>query len=286
MPPLARSLAAILLVLLAVPAPSAAQGLPPSRAGDAAPTEHLGAAFGAIVDEVVQADGRVRYDLLRGRLAPAFARVLKAVETQDPAALATREARLAFWLNAYNAQMLANVLAAPEVDHIVDDGASDRFFKTPLRTAGRALSLDAIEHVILRRQPGPPAQVRHQMETLDPRIHVGLNCAAVGCPRLRAFTADAVDRQLDEAMRAFVNDPAHLGRSGDRWALSSILDWFAGDFDGVGRPGGDVLLAYLDRTRPDAEALRALLAGRPLGALREDPSVRYRYDWRVNAAAR
>lgn len=284
MRPLA-SLAVLVLTLAAAPA-APAQPLPPSRAGDATPVDDLGAAFTAIVDAVVQPDGRVRYDLLRGALNGNFRRVVKTVETQDPAALATREERLAFWINAYNVQMLATVLANPEVAHIVDDDASDRFFKTPLRTAGLALSLDALEHVILRRQPGTDAHVRLSLAALDPRIHVALNCAAAGCPRLRAFTAPAVDQQLDAAMRAFVNDPYHLGRSSDRWVFSSILDWFAVDFDETGRPGGDVLAAYLDPTRPDAEALRRLLAGRTLASLRTAPDVRYRYDWRINAAAR
>mmetsp|Transcript_95602 Transcript_95602/g.219011 ORF Transcript_95602/g.219011 Transcript_95602/m.219011 type:complete len:146 (+) Transcript_95602:2590-3027(+) len=43
---------------------------------------------------------------------------------------------------------------------------------------------------------------------VDPRLHVGVNCASRSCPDLHteAFTGDRVDEQLDALMRAFLAD--------------------------------------------------------------------------------
>ena len=69
----------------------------------------------------------------------------------------------------------------------------------------------------------------------DPRVHVAVNCASVGCPMLsnRAFTPDKIDAQLDELFTRFMSD-----RSRNRYnaqsktvELSRIFDWYGQDFD-------------------------------------------------------
>ncbi len=257
-----------------------------SRAGNIEPAADYEAALTTLLGRVVTAGGLVRYDLLRGALNPDFRRVLKAVEDFDATTLLTREARLAFWLNAYNVQMLQNIVETPEVDDIVADGMVDRFFKTPYRTAGLGITLDQIEHVILRRRDVDERLNVFRLAGLDPRIHVGLNCAAVSCPRLRsrAFTAATVDAELDAALRDFVNSPAHLRVEGDGFVLSSLLDWFGSDFDSQGLPAGDYLLRFMSPDRPGFDALAALLRGRTAADLKALPNVRYAYDWAVNRA--
>lgn len=257
-----------------------------SRAGDVAPAENYEVSLSALLAQVVTDDGLVRYDLLGGPLRDEFRRVLKSVEDFDASRLRTREERLAFWLNAYNVQMLQNIVETPEVDDIVADGMVDRFFKTPYRTAGLGITLDQIEHVILRRRDVDERLNVFRLAGLDPRIHVGLNCAAVSCPRLRsrAFTAATVDAELDAALRDFVNSPAHLRVEGDGFVLSSLLDWFGSDFDSQGLPAGDYLLRFMSPDRPGFDALAALLRGRTAADLKALPNVRYAYDWAVNRA--
>lgn len=263
-----------------------------SRAGDVAPAADYASALTAILARVVTEDGLVRYDLLGGPLRDDFRRVLKAVEDYDAATLRTDAEKLAFWMNAYNVQMLQHILETPGAADVVAGGHADRFFKTPYRTAGRALTLDAIEHVILRRRPGAPAEEALRVGRPDPRVHVGLNCAARGCPRLRraAFTPAGVEAELEAAMRDFVNDPRHFRVAQEhveegRFVVSSLVDWYGDDFDAAGRPAGDYLAAYLSPSRPGFEALRGLLRGRTAAALRRHPGVRFAYDWTVNRAA-
>lgn len=275
----------LVLLLALLVTPSQSFDGPDSRAGDVTPASDYEATLTRILDRAVADDGLVRYDLLRGPLRDDFRSVLKAVEDYDTDRLTTPAQRLAFWMNAYNVQMLQNIIETPEVDHIVDDGYADAFFKTPFRTAGQMVSLDELENVILRRGDGRAALQPLQVAQLDPRIHVGLNCAAVSCPRLRgrAFTAANVDAELDAAMRDFMTSPRHFRVEGETVVVPSLLDWFAADFDLRG-PAGDYLLDFMPADRPGAERLRTLLRGTSAAALKQKPAVRYEYLWDVNRA--
>jgi hypothetical protein len=257
-----------------------------SRAGDVEPAGDYEATLNTVLQAVVTENGLVRYDLLRGAFNLPFRRVLKAVEDYDVAALLTHEERLAFWMNAYNVQMLQNIIETPGVDDIIADGYGDAFFKTLFRTAGTALTLDELEHGILRGQAADGPLAVYRLATLDPRLHVGINCAAVSCPRLRqrAFTAANVDAELEAAMRDFVNSPVHFRAEGDRLILSSLLDWFGSDFDATGLPAGDFLLRYMAPERSGYAELHALLEGRSSGQVKARPNVSFEYLWTVNRA--
>ena len=67
-------------------------------------------------------------------------------------------------------------------------------------------------------------------------MHFALNCQSAGCPVLpnRAFPVDGLQDFLDEATRAFVNDPKNVRVEGNELHLSQIFEWYAEDF----RPGG------------------------------------------------
>ena len=277
---LPRTLIIALLSLL----PAEAHAQPASRAGDVAPASNYEATLTNLLQATVGEDGLVRYDRLGGPLRTDLRRVLKAVEDFDPATLTSERQKLAFWLNAYNVQMLWHVVSTPEVEDIVAGGFADRFFETPLRTAGLAATLNEIENVILRRRPGPAALTRHRVARLDPRLHAGLNCAAVSCPRLRrvAFTAANVEAELDAAFREFVASPRHFRTDGDRVVLTSLLDWYGDDFDRPGQPAGDFLLATMPRSRPGYARLAEILGGRTAAELRAHPKVAFEYDWTVN----
>lgn len=263
-----------------------ARAQPSSRAGDATAAANYETALTALLQQVVTEEGLVRYDLLRGNLHADFRAVLKAIEEFDATGLQADAQKLAFWMNAYNVQMLQNIIATPGVEDIIADGYGDTFFKTPLRTARTAASLDQIEHVILRRQDGPTSLEAFQVTRLDPRIHVGLNCAAVSCPRLRqrAFTASTVNEELDAAMRDFTTSPAHFRVEGDAVIASSLLDWFASDFDGTGVPAGDFLLQHMPTDRPDYRTFHPLLSGKSASEIKAQPDVQFEYLWQVNAA--
>lgn len=237
--------------------------------------------FTRVLSAVVTDDGLVHYDKLV--IHPDWARTVKGVEDFDFSVSASDSEKLAFWINAYNVHMLNLVGARPGRGNVLGLDLGAVFFKTPVRTAGQMLTLDQIEHDILRE--GKDAFARLRPSQFDPRIHVALNCAALSCPRLwqEAFTAGDLDAQLDRAMRTFVNDPRHFTVDDGRLVASSLLKWFGDDFDRAGMPAGDFLLGYMDADRPDYAELRRLLAGRTAGQLADD-GAKFRYDWTVNRA--
>lgn len=257
-----------------------------SRAGDVRPAADYEVALTDILRQVVTEDGLVRYDLLRGTLNEDFRRVLKAIEDYNTDQLQTHRQQLAFWINAYNVQMLQNIIETVHITNIVEDGFSDAFFKMPFLTAGQQISLDQLENTILRQQSGPAELSSLKLDRLDPRIHVALNCAAISCPRLRkrAFTAENVDTELDAAMRDFAAGQQHFRVEGDQFVLSSLLDWFGSDFDQPGA-AGDYVLQFMPTSRPNYNELKSLLKGRSSAQIKAQPKVTYEYLWKVNAAS-
>jgi hypothetical protein len=140
----------------------------------------------------------------------------------------TRAERFAFWINAYNAFTIAAV-----VDHYPIHGKWFSFApsnsirqidgvwtKLKWQAAGRAVTLDEIEHGILR----PTLK--------DPRVHFAINCASKSCPPIRAepYVADRLDAQLDDAARRYLASPFGLQTRDARLRVSSIFKWYGDDF--------------------------------------------------------
>lgn len=248
------------------------------------------AALTRVLRAVVADDGRVDYRALATTHRGVFDGVRASIESYDAGRLTTDRAKRAFLMNAYNVHVLARVLVHPRATNLERDGLFEAFFRTPVRVAGRTMTLNQLENGVLRRQdevdgrPVPPELGALRPARLDPRIHVGLNCAAVSCPPLRqtAFTAANVDAELDAAFAAWVNSPRLATVEGRRVALSRLLDWYGEDWEREGRPLGDVLLASMSPRRAHYAALRALVAGHTLAALRARDDVRFAYDWTVN----
>jgi len=158
------------------------------------------------------------------------------------AALDTDRARLAFWVNVYNA-VTQRALAA-------DPGRYDSrraFFGADLvAVAGHPLSLDDIEHGILRRSyhkyglgylrvPGPlrgDVADRHAPGERDPRIHFALNCGAESCPPVAAYTRDRVDEQLDWATEGYLETQVSYDPDAGTVLVPRVMLWFRGDFGG------------------------------------------------------
>jgi hypothetical protein len=180
-----------------------------------------------------------------------------------------RPAQFAYWANLYNALTLDVVLDAYPVKSIrairsrgagLNPKALIGPWQTKLITVeGRRLSLDDIEHAVMR----PTFK--------DPRVHYAVNCASIGCPNLqpRAFRAATLEADLDAAARAYVNSARGLSVGANGLTLSTIYRWFKEDF------GADesALRAHLALYAEDARA-EALKAGAPIAG--------YAYDWGLN----
>jgi len=158
---------------------------------------------------------------------------LKAyLDTLSSVTLAAFEAwskaqQLAFLLNAYNAFTVELILTRyPHLESIRDFG---RFIDTPwkkrfFKLLGQEQHLDGLEHGIIRA-PGVYD---------DPRIHMAVNCASIGCPMLReeAYLADRLAVQLEEQVIRFLSDRSRNRYDGATHTLevSEIFDWYREDF--------------------------------------------------------
>lgn len=210
-----------------------------------------------------------------------------ALRTLDVAALSSREARLAFWIDVYNALVIDAVIALRVRRSVIEGsvGYLAFFRKAAYLVGGHRMSCDDIEHGVLRGNRGHPFVPGPQFGPTDPRlalvirppdvrVHFALNCASRSCPPISAYEADQIDRQLDLAARSFVAGDVEVEPSRDIVRVSRIFRWFAADFG-----GRDGILSILCRYLPDDERRRWLEARGGRVRLTYRP-----YDWRLNAA--
>lgn len=196
--------------------------------------------------------------------SPELDRLVAQLEASRPATL-DRPGRLAFWINAYNILTLDLVRKHHPIASIQDIGSFfSPVWERPVATIeGRAITLDGIEHAILRPLG-------------EPRIHAAIVCASKSCPPLRRapFRPESLDADLDDAVRRFLASPAKgvaIDRAARTIRVSKIFDWFEEDFTARGGVRS-FLAAHLPK--PEAQWLR--------GPGRDAPIRYFDYDWSLN----
>jgi hypothetical protein len=182
-----------------------------------------------------------------------------------PISAYSRREQFGFWVNLYNELIVKLVLDHYPVSSITEINISPGLFSSGpwgrklITIEGEALSLDDIEHRILR----PIWR--------DPRVHYAVNCAALGCPNLQptVFTAANTEILLDKAAGDYINHPRGAVVAGRKLTVSSIYIWYAADFGGT---EGGVIEHLKHYARPE---LAAALAG-------VDHISGDHYDWALN----
>ncbi|MFC6955328.1 DUF547 domain-containing protein [Halorubellus litoreus] len=173
----------------------------------------------------------------------------RALADLDPEALADAldddDARLAFWLNVYNASVQDHLAQEPRL--FEERGLVPRrpiFRRKLLTIAGESLSVDDVEHGILRRSRSGVGlgyvprlrqsrfERRHRVDDVDPRIHFALNCGAASCPSVLAYTEEAVDDQLDASTRGYLDAEVSYEPSTGTATVPKLFSWYRGDFGG------------------------------------------------------
>ncbi|MEZ3143140.1 DUF547 domain-containing protein [Halobaculum sp. MBLA0143] len=178
------------------------------------------------------------------------------------------DARTAFWLNVYNAA--TQTLFADRGE--LYERSRWRFFRADaVRVAGATLSLDDVEHGLLRakskyglgyvpRLLASGFERRHALPEPDPRVHFALNCGAASCPPIAAYSRD-VDAELDLAAAGYLEATVDHDPEANVVRVPALCRWFRGDFGG---PAG----------------VRELLARYDLIDEAATPTVRYlEWDW-------
>jgi hypothetical protein len=163
----------------------------------------------------------------------------------------SKEDKLAYWINAYNAYTVKLILDNYPLKSIKDikDPWDVRFIKI----GEKWMTLNDIEHNILRK-----------ME--EPRIHFAIVCASVSCPKLsnKAFTAENLEQQLSSATTSFLADASRNTITPTELKLSKIFRWFAKDF----KQDGDIISFINTYTKID---------------IMENAKISFEdYDWNLN----
>ncbi len=184
---------------------------------------------------------------------------LKQFEQLEMAALGPNE-QFAAYANIYNALTVLHIVGRYPVDSIRSGYfPSGPWKRVKTDIGGKAVSLDALEHDILRPMG-------------EARVHYVINCASYSCPNLRrsALTPAKLEDDLNAAARDYINHPRGVAvRSRGGLRVSEIYKWFRDDF------GGDeasLIAHFMDYASPELAA-----------QIRANPDIKsYSYDWSLN----
>ncbi len=148
--------------------------------------------------------------------------------------------KIAFWLNIYNAFVQKLLTENPEKYK----NRNSFFSLQQIIIAGKQLSLDDIEHGILRRSTikwsfgylkkffPTDFEKKFRVADLDNRIHFALNCGAKSCPPIAYYDPAKIDMQLELATKNYLNTETIYDEKSSSIFLPKMMDWFRGDFGG------------------------------------------------------
>lgn len=160
----------------------------------------------------------------------------------------------AFWINAYNLSVIKGIIENYPTNSPLDNAGF--FDKTTYRLGGEAMTLNDIEHKLLRAQ------------FKDPRFHFVLVCGALGCPPLiaQAYLPNTINDQLEAQTKIALNETfLKVNMKKKRVEASQIMEWYKEDFTMNGINEIDFINQYRDQKIPDNFKLKY-----------------FPYDWKVN----
>ena len=139
----------------------------------------------------------------------------------------------AFWINAYNLSVIKGIIDNYPTNSPLD--VKGFFDKTTYQLGGKQITLNDIEHKLLRAQFN------------DARFHFVLVCGAVGCPPLinKAYLPNTLDTQLENQTKLAINGSFLIvNEKKKRVEASQIMEWYKGDFTMKGKTEIDFINLY------------------------------------------
>ncbi|WP_299218014.1 DUF547 domain-containing protein [uncultured Aquimarina sp.] len=164
----------------------------------------------------VSDDGKVNYPgFIRDKFL--FDKYFKSLSENYPAENSSKEEKLAYWINLYNAIAMKMIIDNYPVKSIND--IENPWKQKQIIVNGTKYSLDDIEHTILRKMN-------------EPRIHFLLNCATKSSPKLwnRAYTARNIMTALEDKSYQFINNAAKNVITDEKVNVSMVFQWYKDDF--------------------------------------------------------
>lgn len=189
---------------------------------------------------LVEISQELLYAARTGEPVDTFTHILKNIHEKALEQLQSDEQKKAFWINIYNAYTQIILRDEPE-----QYSNRNRFFKSKqIAIAGHMLSLDDVEHGILRRskikwslgylnKPFPSGfEKKNRVKKLDWRIHFALNCGAKSCPPIAYYKPEGLGRQLDIATTVYLRGECNWRQEDNIVEVPAIMGWFRRDFGG------------------------------------------------------
>ncbi|MCY4298722.1 MAG: DUF547 domain-containing protein [Flavobacteriaceae bacterium] len=180
------------------------------------PQKNLHQQWDSMLKKYVSTTGKVDYQNWKED-PQGIEQYISHLEKNTPLDKWSKEQKLAYWINAYNAVTVKLILDHYPIHSIrdIEEPWNTKLFST----AGNDYTLDEIEHDIIRKMN-------------EPRIHFAVNCTAKSCPKLQksAFTSSDLEEQLEKATFEYLNDHSMNIVNQQSVQLSKIFEWFGEDF--------------------------------------------------------
>jgi Protein of unknown function, DUF547 len=190
---------------------------PQSEAKKETKVDH--SAFDALLRKHVSSSGKVNYKGIKSEQAKldAYLTQLSGNPAQDNW---SRNEKMAYWINVYNAFTIKLILNNYPLKSITDLEGGKPWDKKWIKIGDKTYSLNQVENDILRPQFKEPA------------IHFAVNCAAKSCPTLlnQAWTAENLKTNFKRQATAFINNASFNQISANKAKVSKIFDWYKVDF--------------------------------------------------------
>lgn len=217
-------------------------------------------AFDAVLDQGRQPDGTIDYGALakdKAALDRYLGQLRATSPTNAPHRFKSHGDRLAYYLNAYNAfiMALARDNCTTNLQNIEPGGGL--YWRISFLMGEAEITLSDLESDLIR-----------EASQADPSVHFAVVKAARGFFPItaKAYRGETVEASLKALAVRALADPRIAERKGDTLYLSKLLFWYQNDF------GADPT-AWIKARAPE------LVAG--------DPKIEYRpFDWTLNGVCR
>ena len=181
--------------------------------------ENLHDSFDEFLKKYVSKTGKVNYKEIKQNKSE-LNNYLKTLKDNPVQNSWSRNKKLAYWINAYNAFTIKRIIDNYPLNSIMDLDGGKTWDVKWIKIGNKTYSLNQIEHDIIRPQ------------FKDARIHFAVNCAAKSCPPLynRAYNESNINSYLEKRTKQFINDKNYNQISADKAQVSKIFEWYKEDF--------------------------------------------------------
>ena len=222
----------------------------------------------AIIDRYRDAEGKVNYfALMADKSMVAYA---ESLADFDLSTLTTKEKKLAFWINCYNALSIYGVVKKLERDPDFAIKGNTSWFGRVRFFALQKFNVGGEEYTLRNIENS----IRRDFE--DPRVHFALNCSSLGCPLLKdgLYSAENIDAELDASTKLYLRSKEGLRLDQEEGVLyvSKIFKWYKKDFEATGKS----IIEYIRNYAP-TEIREFIDEGKGKVKLKD-----IEYDWGLN----